>query len=64
MADFEEVKNFLGLRTQGVNYYDGGFIAGIHNSAKLWVAYTEYTISKIAIAGDIMALCDMSEVSQ
>jgi hypothetical protein len=30
----------------------------------VWVAYTEYTISKIAIAGDIMALCDMSEVSQ
>lgn len=27
MADFEEVKNFLGLRTQGVNYYDDGFIA-------------------------------------
>ena len=25
MADFEEVKNFLGLRTQGVNYYDDGF---------------------------------------
>jgi len=26
--------------------YDCSFIAGLHNSAKVWVAHTEYTISK------------------
>ena len=33
-----------------------GFIAVIHNSAKVWVSYGEYTISKKTIAGEIIAL--------
>jgi hypothetical protein len=28
------------------NYCDDGFIAAIHNLAKVWVAHTEYTISE------------------
>ena len=58
MADFEEVKKFLGLRTQGVNYYDGGFIAGIHNLAEVWVAHSEYTISNKPIDGEINPIWD------
>ena len=37
MADFEETKNFLGLRTQGVNSYDGGFIAVIESFSILGI---------------------------
>jgi hypothetical protein len=35
----------LDVLMQGANYHDDGFIADIHNSAKVWIAYTEYTIS-------------------
>ncbi|MDB4442341.1 hypothetical protein N9219_02860 [bacterium] len=37
---------------------DCPFIAAIHNSAKLWVAHTEYTISKKSIAGEIVTIWD------
>jgi hypothetical protein len=47
MADFEEVKNFLGLRTQGVNYYDGGFIAVTHHSAIVYIALSNLKIRVI-----------------
>jgi hypothetical protein len=39
------------------------FIAEIHNWAKVWIAYTEYTISKKTIAGKIIALLDCRYIS-
>ena len=37
-----------------------GLIAAIHNSAKVWVTTTEYTLSQTAIDGEIKTICDFS----
>jgi hypothetical protein len=42
--------------TQGANYGDDGFIAEIHNWAKVWIAYTEYTISNATIVEEMNTL--------
>jgi hypothetical protein len=39
-------ENLLGVLMKCKNYCDDGFIAAIHNLAKVWVAHTEYTISE------------------
>jgi hypothetical protein len=41
-----------------VRYSDCGSIAVIHNSAKVWVAHTEYTISKNPVAGEQNTIWD------
>jgi hypothetical protein len=38
-------------------------IAETHNPAKVWVAYTEYTLSQKIIAGEISTICDFRYVS-
>ena len=39
-------------------YSQNGCIAAIHNPAKVWVAYTEYTLSQKTIDGEINTICD------
>ena len=39
---------------EGANHCDGKFIAEIHNSAKVWVSYTEYIISESNSGGKIL----------
>jgi hypothetical protein len=43
---------------EGTNYFDVRFIAGIDNLAKVWVAHSEYTISKNPIAGEQNTIWD------
>jgi len=37
--------NLLDVLMKSTNYCDDGFIAKIHNSAKVWVAYSKYAIA-------------------
>jgi hypothetical protein len=46
------------LLMEGTNYFDVRFIAGIDNLAKVWVAHSEYTISKNPIAGEQNTIWD------
>ncbi len=39
------------------------FIAGLHNSAEVWVSYTEYTVSQKTIDGEMNTICDYRYVS-
>jgi hypothetical protein len=38
--EIEETESLLDVQMQGANYCDDGFIADIHNSAKVWLSYT------------------------
>jgi hypothetical protein len=38
--EFARVANLLDVQMKGINYCDVEFIAGLHNSAKVWVSYT------------------------
>jgi hypothetical protein len=40
MVEFGGPRNLLDVLMEGTNYCDDGFIAGIYNSAKVWVAQT------------------------
>lgn len=42
---FEDMREILDLLTEGELFQGAGFTAEIHNPAKVWIAYTEYTIS-------------------
>ena len=41
---------------QDTNYGEDWFIAEVHNSAKEWITYTEYTISESNAGGEILHL--------
>ena len=45
MVEFGSAENLVDLLMEGANYCDDGFIADLHNLAKVWVAHTEYTVS-------------------
>jgi len=53
----------LGVLMKGTNYGDDGFIAGIHNSAKVWVTYTKYTILDSNEIGGILHLRYESDIT-
>ena len=46
----------LGVLMQGANYCDDGFIAEVHNLAKVWVSHTQYTIADSKIGAEILQL--------
>jgi len=59
-AKFGESKNLLDVLKKGEKICDVSLIAVIHNSAKVWITYTEYTLSQKTIDGEINTICDFS----
>ncbi len=55
--------NLLDVLTQYTNFGYFRFIADLHNSAKVWVAHTEYTVSQKTIDGEMNTICDYRYVS-
>jgi len=45
---FGGTENLSDVQMQGANYCDDGYIAAIHNSAKLRIIHTQYTTINIS----------------
>jgi hypothetical protein len=56
MVEFGGFKNIVDVLMKGAISHDFGLIAEVHNSAKVWITYTEYTISESNAGGEILHL--------